>query len=78
VDGFSAGVLVFDTNAAASVFNEVKFTEDQHCLRRCDRLREMVIEVLLNWIVFTGTFTGEPSNIVFVMSNILTIPRRVS
>jgi hypothetical protein len=66
VDG--PGVLPSDANAVVAVFEDIDIVDDQHRQRRCDRLRNLVIEMDLNSIVFPWAFANEPPDSVLVHS----------
>lgn len=48
------------------MFEDIDIVDDQHRLRRCDRLRYLVVEMVLNSIVLPRTFANEAANPVFV------------
>jgi hypothetical protein len=60
------GVLWFDADAIVAVFEDIDIVDDQHRRRRCDRLRDVLVEMILDGIVLPGTFTDESTNPVFI------------
>jgi hypothetical protein len=55
-----------DASTLVAVFEDIDIVDDQHRLRRCDRLRDLAVEMVLNSIVFPRTFANEATNPVFV------------
>ena len=58
--------MTFDTDAVVAMFEEVGVIDDQHRLWRCEHLREMFAEVLLDCTVFPGALANESPDFVLV------------
>jgi len=49
-----------------TLFEHINIIDDQHRRWRCDRLWDLLIEMILDSLIFPWTFANEASNAVFV------------
>jgi hypothetical protein len=61
-----AGVLWLDADAVVAVFEDIDIIDDQHRLRRCDRLWDVFVEMRLNGLVLPGALADESADSMFV------------